>query len=180
MYVGPYAICVLNWNWLLTQNHFLIEHWNQHTHCCSARVVGLEEYSLVLVSRYSTVRSGTLTWHEWGLWPGAPGTSFGHIQHQDPPKETPEIKGPSDRIQINRESLEGLIRYREAPWNHSHLVLMYDVCVFNFLPTLSFIYMYKTSYPTLRCVCGGRTERPQIRPKISWARFVEKRQWFWS
>ena len=31
-------------------------------------VVGLEEYSLGLVSRYSTVRSGTLTWREWGLW----------------------------------------------------------------------------------------------------------------
>ena len=68
MYVGPYAICVLNWNWLITQDHFLIEHWSQRTHRCSARVVGLEEYSLVLVSRYSTVRSGTLTWREWGLW----------------------------------------------------------------------------------------------------------------
>ena len=28
----------------------------------------LEEYPLGLVSRYSTVRSGTLTWREWGLW----------------------------------------------------------------------------------------------------------------
>ena len=28
----------------------------------------LEEYSLGLGSRYSTVRSGTLTWREWGLW----------------------------------------------------------------------------------------------------------------
>ena len=27
-------------------------------------------YSLGLVSRYSTVRSGTVTWHEWGLWYG--------------------------------------------------------------------------------------------------------------
>ena len=68
MYVGSYAICVLNWNWWwLTQDHFLIKHWSQRTHRCSARVVGLEEYSLMLVSRYSTVRSGTLTWHEWGL-----------------------------------------------------------------------------------------------------------------
>ena len=70
MYVGSYAICVLNWNWWLTQDHFLIKHWNQRTHRCSARVVGLEEYSLVLVSRYSTVRSGTLTWREWGLCTG--------------------------------------------------------------------------------------------------------------
>ena len=68
MYVGPYAICVLNWNWSLTQDHFLITHWSQRTHRCSARVVGLEEYSLGLVSRYSTVSSGTLTWREWGLW----------------------------------------------------------------------------------------------------------------
>ena len=28
----------------------------------------LEEYSLGLGSHYSTVRSGTLTWREWGLW----------------------------------------------------------------------------------------------------------------
>ena len=68
MYVGSYAICVLNWNWWLTQDHFLIKLWSQRTHRCSARVVGLEEYSLGLVSRYSTVRSGTLTWREWGLW----------------------------------------------------------------------------------------------------------------
>ena len=68
MYVGSYAICVLNWNWWLTQDHFLIKHGSQRTHRCSARVVGLEQYSLVLVSRYSTVRSGTLTWREWGLW----------------------------------------------------------------------------------------------------------------
>ena len=35
---------------------------------CSAPFVGLEEYSMELVSRYSTVRSGTITWREWGLW----------------------------------------------------------------------------------------------------------------
>ena len=68
MYVGSYANCVLNWNWWLTQDHFLIKHWSQRTQRCSARVVGLERYSLVLVSRYSTMRSGTLTWREWGLW----------------------------------------------------------------------------------------------------------------
>ena len=60
MYVALYAICVWNWNWWLTQDHFLIKHWNQCTHRCSAPVVGLEGYSLGLVSRYSTVRSGTL------------------------------------------------------------------------------------------------------------------------
>ena len=34
------------------------------------------------------------------------------------------------------------------------------MCLFDFLPALSI--MYKTSYPTLRCACGGRTERPQM------------------
>ena len=70
MRVGLYAICVWNWNWWLTQYHFLIKHWSQCTHHCSAPVVGLE-YSFWLVSRYSTVRSGTVTWHEWGLWSGS-------------------------------------------------------------------------------------------------------------
>ena len=60
MYVGLYATCVWNWNWWLTQDHFLMKHWSQHKHRCSGPVVGLEEYSLRLVSRYSTVRSGTL------------------------------------------------------------------------------------------------------------------------
>ena len=36
MYVGLYAICVWNWNWWLTQDHFLIKHWSQRTHRCSA------------------------------------------------------------------------------------------------------------------------------------------------
>ena len=67
MLVDLYVICVWNWNWWLTQDHFLIKHWSQRTHRGSAPVVGLEEYSLGLVSRYSTVRSGTLTWCEWGL-----------------------------------------------------------------------------------------------------------------
>ena len=82
MYVGSYAICVLNWNWWLTQDHFLIKHWSQRTHRCSARVVGLEEYSLGLVSRYSTVRSGTLTWREWGLWVKPPGPNL--VKSRDP------------------------------------------------------------------------------------------------
>ena len=46
MYVGLYAICVWNWNWRLTQHHFLMKHWSQRTHRCSAPVLGLEEYSL--------------------------------------------------------------------------------------------------------------------------------------
>ena len=68
MYVGLYAICEWNWNWWLTEDHFLIKHWSQRTHRCSAPAVGLEEYSLGLVSRYSTVRSETVTWRKWGLW----------------------------------------------------------------------------------------------------------------
>ena len=36
MYVGLYVICVWNWNWWLTQDHFLIKHWSQRTHRCSA------------------------------------------------------------------------------------------------------------------------------------------------
>ena len=34
------------------------------------------------------------------------------------------------------------------------------MCLFDFLPALSF--MYKTSYPSLECACGGRAERPQM------------------
>ena len=49
MYVGLYAICVWNWNWWFTRDHFLIKRWSQHKHRCSAPVVGLEEYSLGLV-----------------------------------------------------------------------------------------------------------------------------------
>ena len=36
MYVGLYAICVWNWNWWFTQDLFLIKHWSQRTHRCSA------------------------------------------------------------------------------------------------------------------------------------------------
>ena len=57
-----------NWNWRLTEDYFLIKHWSQHTHRYSAPVVGLEEYSLGLVSRNSTLKSGTLTLCEWRLW----------------------------------------------------------------------------------------------------------------
>ena len=39
MCVGLYAICVWNWNWWLTQDHFLIKHWSQCTHRCLAPVV---------------------------------------------------------------------------------------------------------------------------------------------
>ena len=36
--------------------------------CCPLLALRITHW--VLVSRYSTVRSGTLTWHQWGLWPG--------------------------------------------------------------------------------------------------------------
>ena len=36
MYVSLYAICVWNWNWWFTQDLFLIKHWSQRTHRCSA------------------------------------------------------------------------------------------------------------------------------------------------
>ena len=35
---------------------------------CLQSVVGLECFHLGLFSRYSTARSGTVTWWEWGLW----------------------------------------------------------------------------------------------------------------
>ena len=47
---------------LKTKKSFIAHPW------CLLSVVGLEKYPLGLVSRYSTVRSGTLTWREWGLW----------------------------------------------------------------------------------------------------------------
>ena len=46
---------------LKTKKSFIAHPW------CLLSVVGLEKYSLGLVSRYSTVRPGTLTWREWGL-----------------------------------------------------------------------------------------------------------------
>ena len=81
--LGLRAICVWNCNWWLTQYHFLIKHWSWHKHRCSPPVVGLEEYSLRLVSHCNTVRSGTLTWREWGLWLGelylpTPPSNFGN------------------------------------------------------------------------------------------------------
>ena len=43
---------------------------------------------------------------------------------------------------------------------HSHLVLMYDVPVW--FSACPLIHVYKRSYPSLRCACGGRAERPQM------------------
>ena len=36
MFGSLYAICVWNWNWWLTKDHFLIKHWRERTHRCSA------------------------------------------------------------------------------------------------------------------------------------------------
>ena len=69
MYISSCSIRSWNWNRKLTQDHFLIEHWIQRTHRCPAVRCWPWVYSLGMVSRYSTVRSGTLTWREWGLWP---------------------------------------------------------------------------------------------------------------
>ena len=68
MYISSCSIRSWNWNRKLTQDHFLIEHWIQRTQRCPAARCWPWVYSLVLVSRYSTVRSETLTWREWGLW----------------------------------------------------------------------------------------------------------------
>ena len=68
MYISSCSIRSWNWNRKLTQDHFLIEHCIQRTHRCPAVRCWPWVYSLGIVSRYSTVRSGTLTWREWGLW----------------------------------------------------------------------------------------------------------------
>ena len=68
MYISSCSIRSWNWNRKLTQDHFLIEHWIQRTQCCPAARCWPWVHSWVLVSRYSTVRSETLTWREWGLW----------------------------------------------------------------------------------------------------------------
>ena len=68
MYISSCSIRSWNWNRKLTQDHLLIEHWIQRTQRCPAARCWPWVYSLVLVSRYSTVRSETLTWREWGLW----------------------------------------------------------------------------------------------------------------
>ena len=67
MYVGLHAICVCNWNWKLTQDHFLIKHWSQRTHRCLAPVVGLEEYSAHDWRAATSVQCAPITWREWGL-----------------------------------------------------------------------------------------------------------------
>ena len=75
MYVGSYAICVLNWNWWLTQDHFLIKHWTPIA--AQLGVVGLE-YSLVLASRYSTV--GKLPLERWSLLGGVRDTNLAWVR----------------------------------------------------------------------------------------------------
>ena len=47
-----------------------------------------------------------------------------------------------------------------ARLGHSHLVLMYDVPVW--FSACPLIHVYRRSYPSLRCACGGRAERPQM------------------
>ena len=76
MYISSCSIRSWNWNRKLTQDHFLIEHWIQRTQRCPAARCWPWVYSLVPVSRYSTVRSETLTWREWGLWHNAPNACF--------------------------------------------------------------------------------------------------------
>ena len=72
MYVGLYAICVCNWNWKLTQDHFLIKHWSQHTHRCSAPVVALEEYSAHDWRAATSVQRAPGTCRAYGLAACAP------------------------------------------------------------------------------------------------------------
>ena len=63
MYVGLYAICVWNWNWWLTQNHFLIKHWSQRTHRCSAvRCLPWEVIGAGQPLQHGEVRDTNLAW----------------------------------------------------------------------------------------------------------------------
>ena len=94
MYISSCSIRSWNWNRKLTQDHFLIEHWIQRTHRCPAVRYWPWVYSLGMASRYSTVRSGTLTWREWGLWarPSSrviAGSRIRSIRHD---KSTPNLR----------------------------------------------------------------------------------------
>ena len=64
MYTSLCAIRSWNWNWILTQDNFLIEHWIQRTHRCSAvRCWPWGIYSSWLASRdLGTTRSSYLAW----------------------------------------------------------------------------------------------------------------------
>ena len=64
MYTSLCAIRSWNWNWKLTQDNFLIEHWIQRTHRCSAvRCWPWRIYSSWLASRdLGTTRSSYLAW----------------------------------------------------------------------------------------------------------------------
>ena len=64
MYTSLCAIRSWNWNWKLTQDNFLIEHWIQRTHRCSAvRCWPWGIYSSWLASRdLGTTRSSYLAW----------------------------------------------------------------------------------------------------------------------
>ena len=64
MYISLCAIRSWNWNWKLTQNHFLIERWIQRTHRCSAvRCWPWGVFSSWLASRdLGTTRSSYLAW----------------------------------------------------------------------------------------------------------------------
>ena len=64
MYISLCAIRSWNWNWKLTQDHFLIERWIQRTHRCSAvRCWPWGVFSSWLASRdLGTTRSSYLEW----------------------------------------------------------------------------------------------------------------------
>ena len=84
MYISSCSIRSWNWNRKLTQDHFLIEHWIQRTHRCPAVRCWPWVYSLGMVSRYSTVRSETLTWREWGLWSSSHNLEIERGRHTRP------------------------------------------------------------------------------------------------
>ena len=64
MYISLCAIRSWNWNWKLTQDHFLIERWIERTHRCSAvRCWPWRVFSSRLASRdLGTTRSSYLAW----------------------------------------------------------------------------------------------------------------------
>ena len=64
MYISLCAIRSWNWNWKLTQDHFLIERWIQRTHRCSGvRCWPWKVFSSWLASRdLGTTRSSYFAW----------------------------------------------------------------------------------------------------------------------
>ena len=155
--MGLYAICVWNWHWWLTQDHFLIKHWSQHKHRCSAPVVGLEEYSLGLVSSPSKWYSGTL------LSPHVP-----EFVHAACTQITKTLRSTSIRHRSNAKASDRYLIDIDARvfaiW--VDIGLDFSIVIYKTLPVLSGLNPTCSSFPNL----------PTLRWRHNWRDSVSNHQ----